>query len=496
MAKKSISRTTRRCKTKRNRQRADEVKMETAHAPLCGLGEVITEKQLFSPIHQQVFIPQKTIDYRPTDKLVFVVLGIVAGAKAISDINFVLRPQRALLQAFGYGKCADQSVIQQTLSATTEENLLQMETAMKTLWGQNNLIATHVADARSHQAPITLDIDLSGQPCAKGAEGVKKGYFAGEKKNRYGRQLARVAAWETGEILVESLYPGNTLSKAVFKEMILKIEDWLEPVPQSERQWIRLRIDAGFGTFANINFALSRGYQLLAKVYSSKHAQKLAKSVVQWVDAPSGADNTPRQAGIATCPHRYGRKTQQVVVRTPKKKGGYSYSALVTTDLSADILTIVTDYDKRGGVPESSFCQDNQGLGLRKRHKHSFVAQKMLMLLNQLAHNLTLWIKQWLIDAIPVAAEQPTAGLTFSATDAPIDDAAPTHWALSEKTLSERGIKRFVSQIFAISGAAIFSGKRVKAILLNPLYPLIDRVRTALEALLSLYHIRVLLDEI
>jgi hypothetical protein len=95
MAKKSRSRQKRRCKTKRNGHKAPEVQIATAHAPLCGLGPVITEKQVFFPIHQQVKMAQKTIDYRPTDKLVLVVLGIVAGAKAVSDINCVLRPQRA-----------------------------------------------------------------------------------------------------------------------------------------------------------------------------------------------------------------------------------------------------------------------------------------------------------------------------------------------------------------------------------------------------------------
>ncbi len=84
-----------------------------------------------------------------------------------------------------------------------------------------------------------------------------------------------------------------------------------------------------------------------------------------------------------------------------KKKGnGYQYSVLVITDMDADINTIVDDYDGRSGVPESTFCQDNQGLGMRKRRKKSFVAQQMLILLNQLAHNLIRWIQVWMIKAM------------------------------------------------------------------------------------------------
>ena len=48
-------------------------------------------------------------------------------------------------------------------------------------------------------------------------------------------------------------------------------------------------------------------------------------------------------------PHRYGRRTVQVAVRTPTEKGGYTDSVLVTTDLLASLTDIVTDYDKRCG---------------------------------------------------------------------------------------------------------------------------------------------------
>jgi len=108
MAKKSIS----RCKKRRHKKKTVSV----THVPLCALGAVIEEKQLFAPIHQQVFISQKQLDYRPTDKLVFTMLGIVAGSESVYEINTVLRPNKTLLRAFGYRKCADQSVIQTTIS--------------------------------------------------------------------------------------------------------------------------------------------------------------------------------------------------------------------------------------------------------------------------------------------------------------------------------------------------------------------------------------------
>ena len=71
--------------------------------------------------------------YRPTDKLVFVVLGMLSGAENVSEINTKVRPDRALLGAFGYQRCADASVIQQTLDATTEATVLELETALASM---------------------------------------------------------------------------------------------------------------------------------------------------------------------------------------------------------------------------------------------------------------------------------------------------------------------------------------------------------------------------
>jgi hypothetical protein len=63
------------------------------------------------------------------------------------------------------------------------------------------------------------------------------------------------------------------------------------------------------------------------------------------------------KAGWATKPHRYCKK--QLAIGT-LKDGKYQYSIIVTTDMDSDIQTIIDDYDDRSGVPESSFCQDNQ----------------------------------------------------------------------------------------------------------------------------------------
>jgi len=491
MAKKRIS------YRRKKRNRKGEKKVEgitTTHVPLCAMGEVIKEKEVFAPIHQLVTIPQKSIEYRPTDKLVFATLSITAGGETVYDVNTTVRPNKPLLVAFGYQKCADQSVIQQTINSATEENVSQLEEAINRIFKENNRLYLFVENPDEdgvdenpeEQELMTIDIDLSPLPASKASEGSKKGYVA-KKKNQYTRQLARVLVPSTSEIVSQSLYYGNTVSCSVFKEMAKKMEHQLELDTKAKRQRIKLRLDGGFGTDENINFSLWRGYDILAKVYSQKRAKSLAKSVTEWVAVPSEADNTPREAGFVLKPHRYCRKTVQVAVRTPTKKGGYSYSALVTTSINAKIEQIVLDYDKRGGVPESTFCQDYQGLALRKRRKGGFVAQKVLVLLSQLAHNLTVWMKSWLNDALEASL--------FTGEEEPTKTERKAI-ALAQKSIQERGIKRFIRQILALSGKVVFNQQRVVCIFLNPLYPLISRIKTAFEAFLKPYNITVLLDEI
>lgn len=477
MAKKRIRR-----KSKKSNKK---MQANSSYASLCALAPLIESRGIFDHIHQGVSIPQKKLDYRPSDKLVFVVLGIMSGCEVVFDLNRKLRVDQPLLRAFGYQKCADQSVIQQTLNAATEENVCQLEDALKAIWDENNLTALFLESAQKEEKVETIDMDLSGMPASKNAEGSTKGYFAG-KKNVHGRQLARVLVPKTQEIVTERLYSGNMTSCKVFKAVVEKMECALSLTSEEERGLIRLRLDGGFGTDENINFALWRGYHLLTKLYSGKRARVLAKSVCEWVNISPGPDNRPRQAGWVSQPHRYCRKTKQLAIWMPKKKGiGYQYSILVTTDMDADIHTTVTDYDGRSGVPESTFCQDNQGLGMRKRRKRGFVAQQMLTLLTQLAHNLIRWIQNWVVKAM----ERTAAMMSSSSNPVPEDT------KLVAETFSSFGMKRFVRQVFCLSGMVIMKKGKVLQVSLNPLYPMINRIRTAFMALLKPYEIRISLDE-
>ena len=61
-----------RFRRKKRGKQSDKMTGSTPHASLAAMAPVIEQKGIFSAIHQQVVIPQKTIDYRPTDKLVLI----------------------------------------------------------------------------------------------------------------------------------------------------------------------------------------------------------------------------------------------------------------------------------------------------------------------------------------------------------------------------------------------------------------------------------------
>jgi hypothetical protein len=63
--------------------------------------------------------------------------------------------------------------------------------------------------------------------------------------------------------------------------------------------------------------------------------------------------------------------------------------------------------------------------------------------------------------------------------------------SLAIQSIKERGIKRFIQQVFAISGKIVTKNGEIKRLILNPFYPMIDRMKMALQALLESYQITV-----
>ncbi len=133
----------------------------TGSASLAAIGIKLTELKLFEPIAQRVQIAQKTIKDKPSDKLSDALISMLAEAHGLVEINTRLRADVALQRAFGRSRCAEQSVMQDTLNACTAENVKQMEQAMDTIYRQHSQGYRH-----DYQVSFqVLDVDMSGLPC-------------------------------------------------------------------------------------------------------------------------------------------------------------------------------------------------------------------------------------------------------------------------------------------------------------------------------------------
>lgn len=196
---------------------------------------------------------------------------------------------------------------------------------------------------------LVLEVDLTGLTASAKAEGSEKGYFP-NKRNKRGRQLARVIAPQYGEVLYEKLYWGKTNASEVLKETIKEVERILTVLAEEpeKRKRTLIRIDGGFGTDENLNWLCWRGYQFIAKGYSGKRAKKVAKSVPEenWREGPTSG----QELGKPTEPHRYARKTITVARRWQDEKGKSHQDLLITTlvELSSSNEEVAKLYDQRG----------------------------------------------------------------------------------------------------------------------------------------------------
>lgn len=367
---------------------------------------------LFSPIHEQVQVAQKTVKDSPTEKLYDGFIGLLCGAKGMVEVNKLVRSDSGLQQAFGRARCAEQSVIQETLDASDDVSVSQMHKAIDEIYRTHSQGYGHAYD----QQLQILDVDMSGHPCGLKAAFATKGYFAG-KRNRRGRQLGRVLATHYDEVVCDRTFEGTVQLTKALQPLIRATEQTLEINHSAEKRARTLvRVDSGGGSRKDIDWLLLRNYRVLTKDYSTARARKLANSVTQWFEDPTQAG---RQFGLVTTPHDYCRPVVRIAVRCRKNNGQWAIGVLVTNlspdevmdlmnttiDLAADCsalwLTYVHCYDQRGGGVETSFKQDSQALGSKKRNKKRFHAQQMLTQLNALAHNVLVWAKRWLMIETP-----------------------------------------------------------------------------------------------
>ena len=446
----------------------------SSHVSLAGIGRQVKKLKLFEPITQTVKIAQKTVKYRPSEKLLDAFISLLAGAQGLVEINKRLKADPGLQRAFGRTGCAEQSVVQDTLDASSQENVDQMHKAMEKIFRRHSQTYRHDYQLNWQ----ILDVDMTGRPCGKKAKFASKGYFA-KQRNRRGRQVGYVVGSWYEEIVVERLFAGQTQLNCALQPLLEAAEGVLE-LEEGKRRRTIVRIDSGGGSVSEINWLLGCGYQVHGKDYSGVRAQMLAESVREWITDPADRD---RQMGWVTLPaDLYERPVQRIAVRCRKKNGQWGYGVIISTlppkavlfltgryeleveDPQAVLLAYVHFYDQRGGSVEIEIKEDKQGLASSKRNKRRFEAQQVLIQLEALAHNVLIWARQWLAPHCP--------------------------------KIARLGIKRLVRDVFQMAGLLIWDqALDLLQIVLSQTDPFAKELSTGLAVLLAQEHVVVTLGE-
>ena len=383
---------------------------DSAYASLCGLGAYLQRTGFFAPLEAEVQIHQKVLRYTPIQKLEMLFVSLLAGAKAVAHTGLTLRVDRALQVAFGLPGCADQSVLADTLDAATDADVAALRRACDTLFRQHSATMRQVRHELA-TSRLTLDLDLSPCPTGATAEGAERSYM-GRYRAKTGRRLIRVRAAPSQEILWEDVRPGRTAeSLAVLQEAVGAVEHLLglgdvlddalaDEAARHGRTRVEWRLDSGWGGQEVIDWLLARGYQVTGKLKAWQRVAKLTKAIPP--DAWQPTSSPGREVAEIPSALVFARPTHQYAVRTPaaKKPGGFYHAVLFTTREDLTREQTVDHYDARAGI-EADLKSDKHGLGLARLRKRKLAAQRILVLLSALAHNVLLWARRWLGAAAP-----------------------------------------------------------------------------------------------
>lgn len=147
----------------------------TQYAPLAALCVLYQRQHRFQALDQVPDLARKGV-FNLTDKLIQVLLSMLAGCVTLSEVNSKLRPELGLARLWGWEQIADQSSLSRTLDRLSLEQIDLLRTATTRIWRSFSQVSQH-----NWHGFLWLEYDLSGLPCSAKAQESQKGYFSGKK---------------------------------------------------------------------------------------------------------------------------------------------------------------------------------------------------------------------------------------------------------------------------------------------------------------------------
>lgn len=150
---------------------------ETNFVPLGVLGYCLTRTNFLAPLFAGLVLPIKKVDHTPSEKLLDVLVSILAGCRALYQVNTRIRPDTALARAWGREQFAEQATLTRTLDAFAAGQVAQLRQGSERLFRRESWALRH----DFAQERLWLDIDLTPLPASKHAQGSSKGKIGGKK---------------------------------------------------------------------------------------------------------------------------------------------------------------------------------------------------------------------------------------------------------------------------------------------------------------------------
>lgn len=120
-------------------------------------------------------------------------------------------------------------------------------------------------------------------------------------------------------------------------------------------------------------------------------------------------------------------------------------------------------YDERAAIETASFAADKQELEIAKRRKRSLAGQEILLGLAGLAHNLVIWLRNWL--------------------------------SVYDQRLNQYGIKRWVRDWLAIKGRVSLANGQIVKVRLAARHEMVRQFKSALAQLFLQSGVRLILHQ-
>jgi hypothetical protein len=201
----------------------ESITVATSHfspvASLVAIGVKVKQLDLFGPIRTQVQIKQKTVKHTPTEKLYDALISLLAGAHGLVEIKTRLRADLALQPPLG---------------------------------------ARHVRSSRWSRKPWIHALRRISPSC-------------NTRWIRSTNSTVKAIGTTTGQ------FPdiGCRYELDALQPLVQAAEATLH-LTKAKRERTIIRVDAGGGTLDDLNWLLSRGYEIMAKEYAARRVLRLA----------------------------------------------------------------------------------------------------------------------------------------------------------------------------------------------------------------------------